>query len=138
MISALAFHIFIRESKQLNNNKFSSHKFNYRAQFTIYGSWEYTTSSPGLFFLALEVESQEKAPWGRGWEYTDIFKRKKQQRLIIIEISTVLNIVFELDCKKVKKLKNKEYTVVLRCFRLQFTAFFRIVKRLKHGSSYRG
>ena len=34
--------------------------------------------------------------------------------MIIIEISTVLNIVFELDCKKVKKLKNKEYTVVLR------------------------
>ena len=37
MISALAFHIFISESKQLNtlNNKSSLHKYNYIAQFAL-------------------------------------------------------------------------------------------------------
>ena len=43
-------------------------------------------------------------------------------------ISTALNIVSELDSdKKVKNLKEKENTIVLReiqCFGLQFTAFF--------------
>ena len=42
---------------------------------------------------------------------------------------------------KTKKLEDKEYTVVLRktqCFGLQFTTIFRLVTRLKHGSSRRG
>ena len=53
-------------------------------------------------------------------------------------ISTWLNIVCKLDWQK---SKDKEYTFVLKwihCFELQFNAFFRLGKRLKHGSSYRG
>ena len=49
MISALAFHIFIRESKQLNNNKFSPHKFNYRAQFTLWQLGIYNLVPRALF-----------------------------------------------------------------------------------------
>ena len=74
---------------------------------------------------------------GSKW-YIDILKKKLSINAWLI--STVLNIVLEswIDKRVTGKHKDKEYTVVLReiqWFGLQFTAFFRLVTRLKHGSS---
>ena len=66
--------------------------------------------------------------------YIDILKKKSSNEALII-VSTALNIVFELDSdKKVKNLKEKENTIVLReiqCFGLQFIAFFSKFHALK-------
>ena len=54
-------------------------------------------------------------------------------------ISTVLNIVIWIELTR--KVKGKEYTVVLSKIQfdgLQFNTVFRLVTRLKHGSSWRG
>ena len=60
---------------------------------------------------------------------------KKSRATKLWLVSTALNIVFELDSdKKVKNLKEKENTIVLReiqCFGLQFTAFFSKFHALK-------
>ena len=82
---------------------------------------------------------------GSKW-YIDILNKKLSNKAWLI--STVLNIVLELDWQKSNweffifklrslKIKNTR-TVVLReiqWFGLQLTAFFRLVTRLKHGSS---